>query len=212
MLTSNMDNTIQIQSNNSDSILENIPSNIPGNIPGNIAAWIFIYAEFTEFAFFFIIFLIAKIYKPELFFEGPTQLNTLAGMLNTLVLITSSFFVANAIKAIRNDNRKLSLKLLYLTLLLGATYCGIKTWEYNWNESMGINTRTSLFYSAYYYLTFNHILHVLMGMCVISWVTIRLHLGDYDSDNYEGLESAASYWHMIDIVWIIIFPLLYILR
>ncbi len=178
---------------------------------GSTAVWILIYAELTEFALFFIVFLIAKAHNPELFSAGPSKLNTLAGMLNTLVLITSSFFVAKAIAAIKKGQQQICQKWLWLTLLAGATYCGIKGWEYYWNEAAGFDTRTNLFYSLYYYLTFNHLLHVLMGMCTLLWVTIRSYYNAYSSTDYEGMESAALYWHMIDMVWIIIFPLLYIL-
>ena len=111
---------------------------IKKTLPGNIAVWILIYAEFTEFGFFFLAFLIAKAHNPEIFFNGPAQLNTMAGMLNTLVLITSSFFVANAVKAIKQGNRQYCANWLYLTLLCGATYCGIKAWEYYWNEAAGL--------------------------------------------------------------------------
>lgn len=181
-------------------------------IPGNIAVWILIVAELTEFALFFLTFLIAKVHYPEIFAEGPSRLNTLAGTLNTLVLISSSFFVARAMAAIKVGQRQACLKWLWLALAAGATYCGIKGWEYYWNDAAGISSRTNSFFAIYYYLTFNHLLHVLIGMCTILFVTIRTHLGDYGADDHEGLESAASYWHMIDLVWIIIFPLLYVLR
>ena len=180
--------------------------------PGNIAVWILIYAELFEFALFFLAFLIAKSHYPEVFSEGPLQLNTFAGTANTLVLITSSFFVAKAMAAIKLGQHRECLIWLWLTLAAGGVYCGIKTWEYSWNEAAGIGARSNTFFTLYYYLTFNHLLHVLMGMCTILFVTIRTHLGVYDASNYEGLESAASYWHMMDLVWIIIFPLLYVLR
>lgn len=181
-------------------------------VPGNIAVWILIFAELTEFGFFFVAFLIAKALNPDIFFEGVAQLHTNAGMLNTFILLTSSYFIAHAIKSIQSAKRERCLLFLYLTLLCGAAYCGIKAWEYHWNEAANIGIRTNLFFSIYYYLTFNHWLHVGMGMCVISWVTVKLHLNLYNKNDYEGLESAASYWHMIDLVWIIIFPLLYVLR
>ncbi len=183
-----------------------------GRIPGNIAVWILIAAELTEFALFFLAFLIAKVHYPEIFAEGPLQLNTLAGTLNTLILITSSFFVARAMASIKAGQRKQCLRWLCMTLLAGAAYCGIKGWEYFWNEAAGIGSRTNTFFAVYYYLTFNHLLHVLMGMCTIGFVTLRLYFGGYSASEHEGLESAACYWHMIDLVWIIIFPLLYVLR
>lgn len=177
-----------------------------------MAVWVLIYAELTEFALFFVIFLAAKIHNPEIFAEGPSRLSITAGMLNTLVLITSSFFVANAVAAIKTGNKKACLTWLWLCLLAGATYCGIKGWEYFQNESNGVSLRTDIFNSLYYYITFNHFLHVLIGMCTIFWVTLSTHFNVYSSKNHEGLESAALYWHMIDLAWIIIFPILYVLR
>lgn len=180
--------------------------------PGNIAIWILIYAELTEFALFFIVFLVARSHNQELFAAGPLRLNTVAGALNTLILITSSYFVARAVAAIKAGQRDNSLKWLWLTLGAGAGYCLVKAWEYYWNHSAGIDSKTDIFFSIYYYLTFNHLLHVLVGMCTILFVTIRTHLNTYSAQNHEGLESAACYWHMIDLVWIVIFPLLYVLR
>ncbi len=111
---------------------------------GSTAVWILIYAELTEFALFFIVFLIAKAHNPELFSAGPGTLNTTAGMLNTLILITSSFFVAKAVSAIKLGQREASIKWLWLTLLAGVTYCGIKGWEYYWNEAAGFDVSTNL--------------------------------------------------------------------
>ncbi len=181
-------------------------------MPGNIAVWILIYAELTEFALFFLAFLIARVHYPEAFTEGPQRLNTLAGTLNTLVLISSSFFVARATAAMQANQRHTCLKWLGLTLVAGATYCGIKGWEYYWNEAAQISSRTNTFFALYYYLTFNHLLHVLIGMCTIAFVMLRTYWNGYSDKDCEGLECGAAYWHMIDLVWIIIFPLLYVLR
>lgn len=179
---------------------------------GNFAIWFLIYAEMTEFAFFFVVFLIGKSHYPEIFYDGPTQLNTLAGTLNTIFLITGSFFVARAISAIQQDERKKTLIFLWLTLLMGTAYCLVKLWEYEWNISTGFDSTTNYFFGVYYYLTFNHFLHVLMGMAVILWITIGMHLGYYNAKHHDTMESAGLYWHMIDLVWIVIFPLLYVLR
>lgn len=180
--------------------------------PGNIAIWILIYAELTEFALFFIVFLVARSHNQELFAAGPERLNTLAGALNTLVLISSSYFIARAVSCINTGQQKRAIRWLWVTLGAGAGYCLIKGWEYYWNHSHGIDSKTDIFFSLYYYLTFNHLLHVLVGMCTILFVTFRAQMNIYNQENSEGLESAASYWHMIDLVWIIIFPLLYVLQ
>lgn len=181
-------------------------------VPGSMAVWIFIYAELFEFGLFFIGFLVAKINYPNEFYQGPSQLSTTTGLLNTLVLLTSSFFVVRAMKAIKRGEQKRTLLWLCLTILAGLSYCAIKTWEYKLNENLGITPRTNYYFASYYYITFNHLLHVLIGTCTIVFVAILTALGFYTKDNHEGLESAASYWHMIDLVWILIFPLIYVLR
>jgi cytochrome c oxidase subunit 3 len=185
---------------------------VHAKIPGSMAAWVFIYAELTEFGFFFIAFLLAKIYYPVAFYEGPAQIPITTGLLNTLVLLSSSFFVSRAMQAIKRDDKNTTLFWLVLTIFSGLTYCGIKTWEYQLNEQAGIGPRTNYYFASYYYITFNHLLHVLIGTCTIIFVTLLTALGYYNKSNHEGLESAASYWHMIDLVWILIFPLLYVLR
>lgn len=181
-------------------------------IPGNIAVWILIYAELTEFALFFIIFLFARAANLAIFSEGPAQLHTSSGAINTLILLTSSFFVARAVQSIKVDDVKTCQRWLWLTLLAGATYIAVKLIEYQINNENGIDATTNLFFTIYYYLTFNHLLHVMMAMCSIGWVLARSYLSPYSKDGHEGLESAACYWHMVDIVWIVIFPLLYVLR
>ncbi|MCK9503199.1 MAG: cytochrome c oxidase subunit 3 family protein [Porticoccaceae bacterium] len=189
----------------------------PGNdsrdhaTPGSTAVWILIYAELTEFALFFIVFLIAKVFNPEVFAAGPQQLNTSAGVVNTLVLLTSSFFIARAVAAMKHGNTKKCLRWLLLTVAAGAVYCGIKLWEHQWNLDADITINTNLFFSLYYYLGFNHFLHVAIGSCAVLWAALNTHLNNYSKDDHEGLESVACYWHMIDLVWVIIFPLLYVL-
>lgn len=181
-------------------------------VPGSFAVWIFIYAELTEFGLFFILFLVAKANFPADFSQGPQKLSTLAGLGNTLILLSSSLCVVKAIAAIKIGNIKSTIHWLLLTIVAGGLYCAVKFWEYHRNGALGINPRDDYFIAGYYYIGFNHLLHVLIGMATIGIVTILTALGFYDADHHEGLESAATYWHMIDLVWIVIFPLLYVLH
>ncbi len=183
-----------------------------GHRPGSMAVWVFIYAELFEFGLFFLAFLVAKWHFPQEFHQGPMQLNTLTGFINTLVLLSSSFFVAQAMRTIKRGETYLCVRWLCLAVAAGVGYCVIKAWEYQWNESMGIHSRTNYFFATYYYLTFNHLLHVMIGTCTLLLVTGMTLLGFFSADDHEGLEGAASYWHMIDLVWILIFPLVYVLR
>lgn len=180
--------------------------------PGSVAVWVFIYAELTEFGFFFIGFLVAKLYFSVEFYQGPAQISTMTGLLNTLVLLSSSFFVARAVKAIKRGDKNRTLMWLIFTIAAGIGYCLIKTWEYQLNEQAGISPRTNYYFASYYYITFNHLLHVMIGTCTIIFTAVLTAIGYYNQSSHEGLESAASYWHMIDLVWILIFPLIYVLR
>ena len=181
-------------------------------IPGDIAIWVLIFAELFEFGMLFILYVIAKVYEPELFRTGPLSLNTTSGICNTLILLTSSYFVARAVRAIRLGQIPKSKTWLWLTFLSGVAYCLVKAYEYNFNAQNGIDVETNLFFSVYYYLTFNHLLHVGFGMSGLLWVLFRHYNGAYTADNYHGLESAACYWHMVDLAWIILFPLIYVIR
>jgi len=181
-------------------------------IPGSLAIWAAILAEMTEFAIMFIVYFLAKVHNPEIFAAGPLKLNTLAGASNTLVMLTSSFFVVRAVIAIRENQRVACIRWLWGAVVLGAIYLVIKYFEYQWNISQGISTETNIFYAVYYYVTFNHFLHVGWGSAAIVWVIFRVHTNIYTKEEHEGLLNVAVYWHMIDLAWITIFPLLYVIR
>ncbi len=190
------------------------PKTLPAltHVPGGWPIWVGIFSEMTEFAMMFIIYFIAKAHYPELFNDGPTKLNTLAGVLNTLVLLTSSYCVAKSMQAIRRDDTTACVRWLWLAIIAGGTYLLIKTWEYHWNETMGISKDTNTFFTVYYYTTFNHMLHVGWGSAAVLWAIFGVKRGSFTAQSHGGLEAVAVYWHMIDLAWIVIFPLLYVLR
>ncbi|WP_303290913.1 cytochrome c oxidase subunit 3 family protein [Marinobacter sp. SS5-14b] len=181
-------------------------------VPGNPAIWVGIFSELTEFAIFFVVYFIARAHHPDEFNSGPLQLHTLAGTINTLVLITSSYFVVKGIYALRADQPEKAVRWLWGTLACGAVYLAIKCLEYLWNQEQGIQTNTSNFFAVYYYTTFNHMLHVFWGSGGILWAILRIRSGGFTATNHNGLIAAACYWHMIDLAWILIFPLMYVLR
>jgi len=183
-----------------------------GRIPGNGPVWVGIYAEMTEFALMFLIFFAAKVHYSDVFKEGPLQLNIYAGLLNTLALLTSSYFVAKAVGCVRMNQINKAIYWLCGTIAAAVFYLLVKAWEYQWNAEQGLEVNSSMFFTVYYYMTFNHFLHVAWGGGAILWAIFRLKRGGYTPQSHEGLEAIACYWHMIDLVWIIIFPLLYVLR
>lgn len=197
---------------NTDTTESLSPEPIPNRIPGNIPIWVGIFSEMSEFAVMFIAYFLAKVHYPEFFNEGPLRLNTLAGTLNTLVLLSSSYFVAKAMRAIRLNQQKTCVRWLWLAVAAACAYLLTKHWEYQWNTAQGIDIQTNAFFGVYYYMTFNHLLHVGWGGAAIVWAILRVNSGAYDHKHHAGLEAVATYWHMIDLVWVIIFPLLYVLR
>lgn len=183
-----------------------------GRVPGNIPIWVGILSELTEFAIFFVAYFVAKYHYPEVFAEGPKGLSTSLGVANTIILLSSSYFMAKAMVNIRLNDRFKCQQYLWLAFACGCGYLMIKTWEFYWNNLQGLSTSTNEFYTVYYYMTFNHFLHVGWASCAILWVIFRLRSGQYSANNHSGLEALAVYWHMIDLMWILIFPLLYVLR
>jgi len=183
-----------------------------GRIPGNMAIWVAIFSEMTEFAIMFFCVFLAKVHYPEVFAQGIDKVNTMAGMLNTLALLSSSYFVAKAVFSIRQDKVDKAIRWMWFSVGSACLYLVIKFWEYHWNIAQGYEINTDVFFTVYYYITFNHFLHVFWGGGALLWGIYRLKTGAYSSEDHEGLETIASYWHMIDLAWIIIFPLLYVLR
>ncbi len=181
-------------------------------IPGNKAIWVGIYCELSEFALMFLVYFIARAHHPEAFRDGPAQLSTLAGVANTLVMLTSSYFVARAVVAMRADRLRTCLQWLTLALLTGIGYPVVKFFEVRWNLANGVAGDGNVFQMAYYYLTFNHLVHVFWGLLGVLFVMARTAMGAYSSKNYKGFEAFACYWHATDLIWLMIFPLFYVLH
>jgi nitric oxide reductase NorE protein len=184
----------------------------PNHPPGDLAIWIFILAELLVFAAFFAVYAFTRAHHVELFNTYQRTLDTNAAMINTLALITSSYFVMRAVAAIREDKARLCVRWTIAAILMGVLFIAIKSGEYAQHYASGVNLRTNTFYMFYLSLTFFHYMHVLMGMIILGAVAIKAGKGAYSADEYTGVETGASYWHMVDIVWLILFPLVYIMR
>ncbi|HPR05344.1 MAG TPA: cytochrome c oxidase subunit 3 family protein [Denitromonas sp.] len=187
------------------------PAPVLGRIPGNKAIWVGIYCELTEFALMFIVYFLARAHHPEAFRDGPQQLSTLAGVTNTVIMLTSSYFVARGVMAMRRSQRATCLKWLTAALFTGIGYPVVKFFEVQWNVARGLSGNGEVFQMAYYYLTFNHLVHVCWGLLGLLWVMARTWMGAYDATDHDGLEAFACYWHATDLIWLMIFPLFYVL-
>jgi nitric oxide reductase NorE protein len=179
-------------------------------LPGDLAMWFFILAELTVFAIFFIGFAVAEQLNSEMFVSSKAKLHPIAGLINTIALITSSLFVALSVRYLQLGKVKNSLNLLIISQLVACVYLVVKVWEYQFLFSLGIDIETNTFFTLYFLITFFHFMHVLLGMVILILVGINAKKGNYKED-ISGFESGASYWHMVDMLWIILFPLIYII-
>lgn len=197
----------------SDAVVEPLPrmASTHGRIPGNKGIWVGICCEFVEFIVLFIVYFVARAHFPEAFEQGAERLSRTAGTTITLLMITSSFFIACSVATMRAGQRRASLAWLVAGLLVALGYPVAKWLEIQWNLAQGINGDSGIFFTVYYYLTFNHLVHAVWGILGILWVLARHLAGGYSAEDYSGLEALASYWHATDIIWLVIFPFFYVL-
>lgn len=181
-------------------------------IPGNSGIWVGIFCVLVEFLMLFIVYFVAKVHHPEAFQSGPDKLLTLAGVTITLLLLTSGYSMVKAVESIRRNDSTRAFRWVVLAFLLGCGYPLVKFFEIRRNVAHGVDGQTGIFYTVYYYLTLNHLVHVFWGLLGLAWVGFRTSRGSYSSGEHSGLEAAAVYWHTTDVIWLVIFPFFYILR
>ncbi len=181
-------------------------------VPGNSGIWVGIFCVLVEFLMLFVVYFIAKAHHPEAFQSGPDKLATVAGVTITMLLLTSGYCMVKAVESIRREASTRAFRWILLAMLLGCGYPLVKFFEIRWNIAHGVDGRTGIFYTVYYYLTLTHLVHVFWGLLGLSWVALRTNRGIYSSEEYSGLEAAAVYWHTTDIIWLVIFPFFYVLR
>lgn len=180
-------------------------------IPGNKGIWVGITCEIVEFVVLFAVYFVARAHFPDAFHEGAQRLSLLSGTVITLLMVTSSYFIACSVNAIRSGRQRSSLLWLIAGLIIALGYPIAKFLEIRWNLAHDINGSSGIFFTVYYYLTFNHLVHATWGILGILWVLARMLFQGYSAEDHSGLEALASYWHATDIIWLVIFPLFYVL-
>jgi cytochrome c oxidase subunit 3 len=188
-----------------------------------LGMWLFLATEILLFAGLFTGYAVYRFEFPLAFAEASRHLNLTAGTVNTVVLITSSFTVALAIHFARTDRRQAAAVCLVLTILMALAFLGIKAIEYTEHfheralpgKFYAFKEVTipgaAMFYSLYFLMTGLHGLHVVIGMSVLMWILWRTLQGRYSSRYYTGLELGGLYWHLVDLIWIFLYPLLYLI-
>lgn len=182
-----------------------------GRIPGNKGIWVGICCELAEFLVLFTVYFVARAHYPQEFATGAGRLNLGSGIWITVAMVSSSFCIASSVVTLRDGQRRTSIAWLVAGLLLALSYPVVKIHEVQWNLAHGIDGTAGIFFTVYYYLTINHMVHAFWGILGILWVLFRHVSGVYTSEQHDGLEALASYWHATDLIWLVLFAFFYIL-
>ncbi|MGE2715300.1 cytochrome c oxidase subunit 3 family protein [Mycolicibacterium litorale] len=178
------------------------------HLPGDGAMWVMVLGDLIIFGAYFVIYLVHRAMAPEAFLAAQQHLSLTAGVLNTLVLLTSSWFVARGVLTARAGDHPRALRFTYAGGLCGAVFIGIKAYEWSAKITQGYSLGSGEFFGFYYMLTGVHLFHVALGLLILGIVVRELKT----RRRMSMVESGATYWHMVDLLWIVIFALLYVMR
>ncbi len=174
------------------------------SLPGNPIMWVLIISELVVFGAFLLGFAGARALHPALFHAGQAELDVRLGGLNTAILVTSGWFAARAVQARRRGKRGAARRWLAGAGLLGACFLAVKATEWAGEAAHGHGLDGDTFFTLFYLMTGFHAAHVVMGLVVLAIVGVH--------DSVENLETGTAFWHMVDLIWIILFPTLYLTR
>lgn len=187
-----------------------------------LGMWIFL---FTEIFFFGMLFLVYAVYRAMYtndFNDAAQHLNVTIGSLNTVLLIASSMTISMAIVAVQRSNRKLALNLIGVTILLAVFFVVNKFFEWDHKIVANLYPGTDLmlslkygyvlFFSLYFFMTGLHALHLVIGIVLLTICWVKVRSGKINSDKHMLLVNSTLYWHLVDLIWIFLFPLLYLIH
>jgi len=192
-----------------------------------LGMWLFLVTEIMFFGGMFAVYTVYRNWYPDVFAIASSSLNEIIGALNTGVLLLSSFTMVMAVRAGQLGQQKAIVIFLILTLLFGGIFLGVKAYE--WNQKFeehhipgqaafhldgvlpGDQGHAQLFFSIYFAMTGLHALHMVIGVAILLTLIVQARKGRYSASYYTPVDVAGLYWHFVDIIWIFLFPLLYLI-
>ncbi|MCB2208188.1 MAG: cytochrome c oxidase subunit 3 family protein [Bacteroidetes bacterium] len=184
--------------------------------------WLFLFTELLLFGGLFLVYMIYRFLNQDAFLLASFELNVWMGTINTIVLLTSSMTIAMAITALQKGNAKLAITLSWLTILAALGFLVIKYFE--WSSKFehglfpgmdhfdGLPLGERLYFYLYFFMTGLHALHVIVGGVFIAVVIRLIKKGKVTKERYSLLENSGLYWHLVDLIWIYLFPLFYLIH
>ena len=192
------------------------------DLGAKMGMWLFLFTEVLLFGGMFLVYAVYRYQFPDQFHFAAMELNTTVGTLNTIILLTSSLTVALSIDALQKGNKFLSMMMIAITILFALMFMVNKYFEWSTKFSHGIYPGSPellnkpngqiLFFGLYYIMTGLHGLHVLIGMAVLFFMLVFIAKDKVTPDNYVKLENSGLYWHLVDLIWIFLFPLFYLIQ
>jgi cytochrome c oxidase subunit 3 len=202
-----------------------------------LGMWLFLCTEVLMFSGLFLAYFIIRTLYPDMLLASGEQLNKVAGGINTVVLITSSWTMALAVRCAQVNDQKGLQRNLILTIAFAFCFMVVKYFEYSAKIHHGLLPAgpnndwytahiaslhdghatvlpkyAKMFFGLYFTMTGLHGVHVVLGIGVLGWTLLRARRGDFSSENYVAVENVGLYWHIVDLVWIFLFPLLYLVK
>tara|TARA_R110001583_G_scaffold54028_1_gene166063 strand:+ start:2435 stop:3016 length:582 start_codon:yes stop_codon:yes gene_type:complete len=178
--------------------------------PGGILMWIIIFLELFTFGMALIAMVVYSKDEPEVFHSSRLLLNSTFGAINTVFLLTSGLFMAQSVKYLKLNKVDKSSFFLKLTMLGGLLFLGLKSIEYYGKIQGGLTVSYNTFFSFYWMLTLFHVVHVIVGLVILAVNLIGLK-NKKAVTNTEDFEASAAFWHMCDLIWLLLFPLIYLI-
>lgn len=184
--------------------------------------WLFIFTELLLFGMLFVVYAVYRSMHPEAFRIGGQELDVTMGAINTVILLVSSMTVAMSLTAIQKGDSKKCLQLLSVTFFLALVFLVNKYFEWGGKFEYGLvpgseslhelGHGTILFFGLYFFMTGVHALHILIGLGLFTYVIVKVKKGEIHQTDYIWLENTGLYWHLVDLIWIFLFPLFYLIH
>ena len=172
--------------------------------------WIIIFLELVTYGMAIVAFVYYGTQEPQVFHQSRLQLDTTFGLLNTIFLLTSGLFMAAGVQEFKENNREKSSFYFKLAMLGGLLFVVVKSVEYYHKIEAGIFLETNMFFTFYWLLTAFHLIHVLVGLVILIWTNRGITRKNSDTA-IEDVEACGAFWHMCDLIWLLLFPVLYLI-
>ena len=179
-------------------------------VPGENGTWVFLFGDMLVFGTFFATFMVERAKAPEIFDVSRRTLHIGVGLTNTLVLLTSSLCVVVALGALRSGAGHIARSAVVAAMACGGVFIALKVFEYHSLVTADHGAGTNHFYLYYFILTGVHLFHVCVGMAVLAFLLNQTRRRDISETRMGVVEGGACFWHLVDLLWVVLFPLLYL--